>query len=311
MLQSLLVGIVGAQEVALSVQSSTLASPTLGPVGLDLCGLLGILQGMFPVLLRGQPNVLRVSGGDLHSLVEVLLGNGLVTQSLELVRGSHYLLQRIALGGLGGTHIDLHSDGADDLAGVGNLYAGSVVTAESEGEVDLVGGEAVEVAIADEHSLSVCDFELAVDVLAWEVAICWAFFDFLGECAGHGDRNTSGVDHNGVRVDLSHLGDQAILATIFREVEADLVLTLRLPEGLVTSEDNGVVGILGHIDSFGKQVAVVLSLRHVSNSKSASSFENTKIVSSLVRRRRSVHDHLVLASGFERYLELRRIYTAE
>jgi hypothetical protein len=29
--------------------------------------------------------------GNLHSLVKVLLGNGLVTQSLELIRGSHYV----------------------------------------------------------------------------------------------------------------------------------------------------------------------------------------------------------------------------
>lgn len=51
MLQSLLVRIVGAQKVALSVECSTLASPTLGPVGLDLGSLLSVLKSMFPVLL--------------------------------------------------------------------------------------------------------------------------------------------------------------------------------------------------------------------------------------------------------------------
>jgi hypothetical protein len=79
MLQSLLVGIVGAQEVALSVQSSTLASPTLGPVGLNLCGLLSVLQGMFPIFLRGVSSrsvavknvVFGLNGNSLSELFAV------------------------------------------------------------------------------------------------------------------------------------------------------------------------------------------------------------------------------------------------
>lgn len=126
MLQTLLVGIVGSQQIALSVQSSTLAAPTLGPVGLDLGGLLGVLQRIVPVLLGSvggrsvavEDVVFGLNGnslgelgaikswsalfshgclggtllvGNLHSLVKVLLGDCLVAQSLELVRGSHFL----------------------------------------------------------------------------------------------------------------------------------------------------------------------------------------------------------------------------
>ena len=50
-LQSLLVRIVSAQEIALSVEGSTLASPTLSPVRLDLGGLVCVLESMFPILL--------------------------------------------------------------------------------------------------------------------------------------------------------------------------------------------------------------------------------------------------------------------
>ena len=52
-LQALLVGIVGGQEIAFTVQSSTLSTPTLGPVGLELCRLLGILQGVCVIPLGG------------------------------------------------------------------------------------------------------------------------------------------------------------------------------------------------------------------------------------------------------------------
>lgn len=52
-LQSLLVGIICAQQVALSVQSGAFAAPALCPVGLDLSRLFGVGEGMVIVLLGG------------------------------------------------------------------------------------------------------------------------------------------------------------------------------------------------------------------------------------------------------------------
>ena len=119
-LESLLVRIIGTQEVALPEKRSALAPPSLGPVGLQLCGLLRILQCVVPVLLRGMrsgsvavENVVVGVDGDglcklvavawcqrfgylgpgsscnLHGLVVVLRGNGLVAKSFELVRSRH------------------------------------------------------------------------------------------------------------------------------------------------------------------------------------------------------------------------------
>lgn len=53
-LQSLLIRVISAEKVALSKEGGPLAPPALGPVGLQLCGLLGILEGVVPVLLRGM-----------------------------------------------------------------------------------------------------------------------------------------------------------------------------------------------------------------------------------------------------------------
>ena len=52
-LQAGLVGIVGADEVTLAVQGGAFAAPALGPVGLDLGGLLGVGQCVVPVPLGG------------------------------------------------------------------------------------------------------------------------------------------------------------------------------------------------------------------------------------------------------------------
>lgn len=41
----------GAEKVALAVERGALAAPALGPIGLDLDSLLGILEGVLPVLL--------------------------------------------------------------------------------------------------------------------------------------------------------------------------------------------------------------------------------------------------------------------
>jgi len=72
-LQALRVGIVGAQQVALAVQGGTLAAPALGPVGLDLGRLLGILQGVVPLLLGG----VRSGPVAVEDVVFGLEGNGL------------------------------------------------------------------------------------------------------------------------------------------------------------------------------------------------------------------------------------------
>jgi len=53
-LQTLFVGIIGGQELAQAVKSGALAAPALGPVRLELGGLLGILEGVIPVLLGGM-----------------------------------------------------------------------------------------------------------------------------------------------------------------------------------------------------------------------------------------------------------------
>jgi hypothetical protein len=53
MLQALLVGVVGAQQVALAPKRRALAAPALCPVGLDLGRLLGVLKRQIPLLLGG------------------------------------------------------------------------------------------------------------------------------------------------------------------------------------------------------------------------------------------------------------------
>ena len=65
-LEALLVGVVGPEQVALAVECRSLAAPALGPVGLQLCRLLGILEGVVPVLLG------RVGGGPVA--VEDVIG---------------------------------------------------------------------------------------------------------------------------------------------------------------------------------------------------------------------------------------------
>lgn len=78
-LEALLVSIVGAQQVTLAEERCALAAPTLGPVGLDLGGLLGILQSIVPVLLGGvcgrtvavEDVVGRVEGNGLCELVTI------------------------------------------------------------------------------------------------------------------------------------------------------------------------------------------------------------------------------------------------
>lgn len=50
-LQALLVGIIGANEVTLSVQSGAFPAPALDPIRLDLCGFRGICKGAVPLLL--------------------------------------------------------------------------------------------------------------------------------------------------------------------------------------------------------------------------------------------------------------------
>ena len=133
-LEALLVSIVGAQQVTLAEERCALAAPALGPVGLDLGGLLGILESVVPVLLggvcggtvavedvvgrvegnglcelltvkgvsvnygQGTAKIDMVSGEVLHGLVKVLLGNGLVAKSLELVCGRHYGVWLFVLG---------------------------------------------------------------------------------------------------------------------------------------------------------------------------------------------------------------------
>ncbi len=52
-LQSLLKGVIGTKEVTLSVQSSALAAPALGPVRLNLNSLLSVRGSILPVLFRG------------------------------------------------------------------------------------------------------------------------------------------------------------------------------------------------------------------------------------------------------------------
>lgn len=136
-LQSLLIRVISAEKVALSKEGGPLAPPALGPVGLQLCGLLGILEGVVPVLLRGMCGrsvavedvvgwvdgnslcklvtgvVLSATGeglelrepAHLHGLVKVLRGNGLVAKSFELVRGRHLGCAVEVLGGFGVTEI--------------------------------------------------------------------------------------------------------------------------------------------------------------------------------------------------------------
>lgn len=78
-LEALLVGIVCAQQVTLAEERCALAAPALGPVRLDLGGLLGILESIVPVLLgsvRGgtvavEDVVARVEGDGLCELVTV------------------------------------------------------------------------------------------------------------------------------------------------------------------------------------------------------------------------------------------------
>lgn len=123
-LQTGLVGVVRTDEVALSMEGGTLAAPALGPVRLECCGLVGIVESVGPVLLGGvrcgaitvEDVVLGLEGnglgelvargvtrsaswgrndggrlreGYLHGIVKVLFGNGFVAQGLELVCGSH------------------------------------------------------------------------------------------------------------------------------------------------------------------------------------------------------------------------------
>lgn len=52
-LETLLVRIIGGEKVAQTVLRCSKASPSLGPVRLDLGSLLGIVQGVLPVLLGG------------------------------------------------------------------------------------------------------------------------------------------------------------------------------------------------------------------------------------------------------------------
>lgn len=77
MLQTLLVGIVGAEKVALSMQSSAFSAPALGPVWFDLGGLVGVGKSVVPVLFGGigsrsvavQDVVFGLEGNGLGKLV--------------------------------------------------------------------------------------------------------------------------------------------------------------------------------------------------------------------------------------------------
>lgn len=80
-LQALLIGVVRADEVAQTVQSGSLAAPSLGPVRLDLRGLGGVLEGVLVVLLGGVGRrAVRVQdvvrGLELDGLGEVLTIRG-------------------------------------------------------------------------------------------------------------------------------------------------------------------------------------------------------------------------------------------
>jgi hypothetical protein len=50
-LEAFLIGIVGGNQVALAMQSSAFSAPTFSPIRLDLGRLLGVAQGLRPVLL--------------------------------------------------------------------------------------------------------------------------------------------------------------------------------------------------------------------------------------------------------------------
>lgn len=78
-LETGLVRIVGAEQVACSVEGGALAAPALGPVWLDLGRLLGIFQGAVPLLLGGvggrtvavEDVVGGVDGNGLSELVAI------------------------------------------------------------------------------------------------------------------------------------------------------------------------------------------------------------------------------------------------
>jgi hypothetical protein len=65
-LQAGLVGVVRPDKVALAVESGALAAPTLGPVRLNRRRLLGVREGIVPVLLRGV-------GGGAVAVEDVVL----------------------------------------------------------------------------------------------------------------------------------------------------------------------------------------------------------------------------------------------
>lgn len=67
MLESGLVGIVGTYKVALSMKSSAFAAPALGPVGFDVGGLVGVVQSVVPLALRGV-------GGGTVGVEDVVFG---------------------------------------------------------------------------------------------------------------------------------------------------------------------------------------------------------------------------------------------
>jgi hypothetical protein len=92
-LQALFVGIVSAEQVALTVEGGALSAPALGPVRLDLGGLLGILEGVVPLPFRGV-------GGGAVAVEDVVLGlngDGLG----ELVAGGGGRVSDDMMGGLG------------------------------------------------------------------------------------------------------------------------------------------------------------------------------------------------------------------
>lgn len=72
-LETGLVGIVCAEQVSLAVEGGGFAAPALAPVRLELGGLLGVLEGVVPVLLGG------VGGGSVgvEDVVVGLQGDGL------------------------------------------------------------------------------------------------------------------------------------------------------------------------------------------------------------------------------------------
>lgn len=79
LLQTSFVGIMGGNEVALSVQSCTFTTISFSPVRLDLSGLLSILQGIVPFLLGSVGSravavenvVFGLEGNSLGELVAV------------------------------------------------------------------------------------------------------------------------------------------------------------------------------------------------------------------------------------------------